>query len=143
MLFEECWCMWGIVRRALLPLLMLLVGVAALVYGVKKHAAHVFVEKEIEINLAPPGFAGPGMPPGFGGPPGMGGAPGFPGPPGGMPAFAGPPPQLQKMKQKILVGNDEPETAIVRDVTIGGLVLLSSGELKRTYSGAPPSLCPT
>jgi hypothetical protein len=59
-----------------------------------------------------------------------------------MPPF-GPPPELQKMKQKILVGKDEPELAIVRDVTIGGLMLLPSGKLKRTYSGAPPSLCPT
>jgi hypothetical protein len=141
-LLEEDRCMWGIVRRALLPLLVLSVGVAVLVHGVQQHTAHVFVEKEIEIDLVPPGFANPGMPPGFGGPPGLGGAPGFPGPPGGMPAFGAPPPS-QKLKQKVLVGNDEPETAIVRDVTIGGLVLLSSGELKRTYTGAPPSLCPT
>jgi hypothetical protein len=135
--------MWKIVRRALLPLLVLAVGVAVLVHGVKKHTAHVFVEREIEISLAPPVFAAPNMPPGFGGPPGMNGMPGFPGGPGGMPPFGAPPPELQKMKQKIMVGQDEPETAIVRDVTIGGLVLLASGELKRTYSGAPPSLCPT
>ena len=134
--------MWKTVRRALLPLLVLAVGIAVLVYGVKKHTARVFVEQEIEISLAPPGFPGAGMPPGFGGPPGMDGMPGFPGAPDGMPPF-GPPPELQKMKRKITVGKDEPELAIVRDVTIGGLMLLPSGELKRTYSGAPPTLCPT
>jgi hypothetical protein len=37
----------------------------------------------------------------------------------------------------------EPESAIVRDMTFGGVELLANGHLKRTYSGKPPSLCPT
>jgi len=37
----------------------------------------------------------------------------------------------------------ELEGPIVRDVTIGGVMRLASGHLKRTYSGKPPSLCPT
>ncbi len=142
--------MWGILRRAILPVVMLAVGIAALVHGVAKHTAHVFEEQEIEISLAPP--------PDMGGPPGMDGLPGMPGmgdlpgmegmPPGlgGLDAlspFGAPPLELQKVKQKIFVGKDEREMAIVRDVTIGGLVLLESGELRRTYSGEPPSLCPT
>ncbi|MHC4085346.1 MAG: hypothetical protein ACYSWZ_02880 [Planctomycetota bacterium] len=35
------------------------------------------------------------------------------------------------------------EPAIIRDVTVGGLVRLDSGDIKRTYSGKPPSACPT
>jgi hypothetical protein len=35
------------------------------------------------------------------------------------------------------------EPAIIRDVTVGGLVRLDSGAIKRTYSGKPPSTCPT
>jgi hypothetical protein len=36
-----------------------------------------------------------------------------------------------------------PESAIVQDMTIGGVVLQPDGQLKRTYSGKPPSQCPT
>ena len=32
---------------------------------------------------------------------------------------------------------------LIREVTIGGVVLLESGKLRRTYTGEPPSLCPT
>ena len=35
------------------------------------------------------------------------------------------------------------EPAIIRDATVGGLVRLDSGAIKRTYSGKPPSACPT
>ncbi len=35
------------------------------------------------------------------------------------------------------------EPAIILDVTVGGLVRLDSGSIKRTYSGKPPSACPT
>jgi hypothetical protein len=35
------------------------------------------------------------------------------------------------------------EPAIIFDVTVGGLVRLDSGAIKRTYSGKPPSACPT
>ncbi|NIP23538.1 MAG: hypothetical protein GWN67_05335 [Phycisphaerae bacterium] len=35
------------------------------------------------------------------------------------------------------------EPAVIRDVTVGGLVRLDSGAIKRTYSGKPPSACPT
>jgi len=38
---------------------------------------------------------------------------------------------------------EEPEWVIVREVTVGGVVLLANGQLKRTYSGKPPSLCPS
>lgn len=35
------------------------------------------------------------------------------------------------------------EFVIVRDVTIGGLIRLGNGNIKRTYAGQPPALCPT
>ena len=132
--------MGKIIQRGIMPILLLAGGVAALGYGVKYHIRPVFVEQEIEISLAPPQL--PPMAPGAG-PPGFGPPPGFGGPPGGMSPFGAAPPELQKVKQKVLVGQDDLELALVRDVTIGGLVLLGSGEMKRTYSGQPPSLCPT
>jgi hypothetical protein len=39
--------------------------------------------------------------------------------------------------------HEEAESTIVRDATFDGVALLANGHLKRTYSGAPPSLCPT
>jgi hypothetical protein len=66
--------------------------------------------------------------------------------PRGVDSDAGPSPpemRVQKIREKILVAHDEPERAIVRDVTVGGVLLLPDGLLKRTYSGRPPSLCPT
>jgi len=35
------------------------------------------------------------------------------------------------------------EPTIIRDATVGGLVRLDSGAIRRTYSGKPPSACPT
>ncbi|MHC4738385.1 MAG: hypothetical protein ACYS9Y_05720 [Planctomycetota bacterium] len=35
------------------------------------------------------------------------------------------------------------EPQVVRDVTVGGLERLSTGVLKRTYTGEPDALCPT
>ena len=49
----------------------------------------------------------------------------------------------KKITAKVLEPVVEREGAIVRDVTIGGVVRLADGRLKRTYSGVPPSLCPT
>jgi hypothetical protein len=145
--------MWSVVRRAILPLLVLAIGIAGLTYGLHKHTARAFEERveEIEITVPefgppgmPPEFAGPpGVPPEFAGPPGMDGPPGFPGPPGMLP-FGPPPPRKQKVTQTTIVEKSLSEPTIIRDVTIGGLVLEARG-LRRTYSGSgpPPSLCPT
>ena len=58
-----------------------------------------------------------------------------------------PPPGLEmtskKVTEKVLEAVVDPEGAIVRDATIGGVTRLADGRLKRTYSGLPPSLCPT
>ncbi len=35
------------------------------------------------------------------------------------------------------------EPALIREVTIGGLVREASGQLKKTYSGQAPKACPT
>ncbi len=37
----------------------------------------------------------------------------------------------------------EPEWALVREVTFGGVARREDGQLKRTYRGKPPTLCPT
>ena len=127
--------MRAVITRAIVPALLLLGGIAALVYGAKFHTAAVFEEKEIEEKIPSP-F---GMPPPFAKSP-----QGLPFPPGAAPAW----PDamdfpVQVIKHKVLVPHDQSEPALIRDATVGGVVLLSSGELKRTYSGKAPSLCPT
>jgi len=86
------------VLRVGLPLALLVVGIASLVYGIGHHSAVVSVEQEIEIDLTPPpGFGAPGFgAPGFG-PPGEGfdpSGPSFGDPRFGDPGLAGPPPWL-------------------------------------------------
>jgi hypothetical protein len=57
------------------------------------------------------------------------------------------PPSLSFQKQTVtedyLEAQDDPERSIVLDVTFGGVVREADGRLKRTYSGQPPSLCPS
>ena len=138
-----------IIARTAAPLMLLAAGAASLVYGFGYHAATVSFEQEIEIDLAPP----PGMgmhggmgfhpelgmePPGFG-PPGEG-----PGDPwlGGPPPWMAPPPELQRIKDTVVVNEETNEPRLIREVTFGG-VRLDRGVLWRTYTGAPPQLCPT
>jgi len=85
----------------------------------------------------PPGFPA-GFAPGILPPPGDGLAPGMP-PPFGLPA----PPPI-KVIQTVVTVIEEPEPRVVREVSVGGVTLALSGEIKRTYSGEEgPSLCPT
>jgi len=51
-----------------------------------------------------------------------------------------PEPQYKTVTRTMLVSRLEPESALVRDVTYGGLMRRDDGELMRTYSGTPPSL---
>ena len=108
---------------------MLGLGIASLGWGAKHHLLEIYEEQEIKVSIAPP----PEMiqPPG---PPGMGSMP---------PLMAGPPPELQTVTQKVLVSKEALESQAVFEITIGGLALLETGALQRTYSGVPPSLCPT
>ncbi len=132
-----------ILQRGLLPIAMLGLGIASLVWGSKHHILEIYEEQEIEISIAPPPEMMPPMgPAGFPGEPGFE-DPGFGGPPGMPPFMMGPPPELQTVKQIVLVSKEEPESQAVFEITIGGLALLETGELQRTYTGAPPSLCPT
>ena len=61
----------------------------------------------------------------------------------GMAAMFQPPLSKKTLDgEPIDVETVEGEPKLVREVTIGGLVL-SDGVLRRTYSGQPPSMCPT
>ncbi|MCC6125018.1 MAG: hypothetical protein IT426_08655 [Pirellulales bacterium] len=116
-----------ILRRAVLPLLSIIAGVAALVYGVRFHVLPVIEERESEITVNVPEPFSPMQP-------------SFP----GMDPQAGPP-QFRKQTATKITEEILPlaEPALIRDATIGGIVLSEARELKRTYRGAPPLLCPT
>ena len=139
------------VLRVAVPLVLLAGGIVSLGYGVARHTAVVSEEREIEIDLVPPPQVGP--PGGAGvGPPGFGPQPGSFGPSGqgfgdptlaGVPPWISPPPGLAKVKEKVIISQPATELVLIREVTFGGVVRLSSGVLRRTYSGAPPLLCPT
>lgn len=138
-----------IIVRMAAPLMLLLAGTASLVYGLAYRSTIVSVEQEVEIDLAPPPEMGmhggmefhpePNLePPGFG-PPGEG-----PGEPwlGGPPSWMAPPPELLRIKDTVVVNEETSEPQLIREVTFGG-VRLDRGMLWRTYTGAPPQLCPT
>jgi hypothetical protein len=67
--------------------------------------------------------------------------------------FASPPPEsadhdpfaafFEKRTPTELVSREEPEWVLVFEATIGGVVRLANGDLKRTYIGEPPGVCPT
>jgi hypothetical protein len=153
--------MWRLILRTILAAGLLAGGIASLIYGARFHTAEVTEEQEIQVSiLPPPGFGPPGFPgdpsfeeplgeqpPGFG-PPGFPGQPPFEGLPGeppfaDEPAMMDPPPFMTTVKEKVIVADDESELTLIREVTFGGVTLLASGELRRTYTGQPPSLCPT
>lgn len=115
-------------QRILLPLLLLAAGVASLVYGFGYHTRAVITEQQVEekITIPAPELAMP-VP---GELPGM--APPFP-----------PPPMVRYEKRTVRSSKAEPESQLVFEVSIGGIALLESGELKRTYAGKAPSLCPS
>ena len=124
--------MWAIVRRAILPALLVIGGVASLIYGAIFHSAPVLEERETKTTIE--------IPMGFPSEAPLGDA--FS--PGDTP-FGGPPPFVKQAVTRIdLVTLVESEPALMREVSVGGVVLLASGELKRTYSGTKgPSLCPS
>jgi len=121
-----------------LPMVLFAGAVGLLIYGARFHFVPVSHQEEIEVSIAPPTpFATPPIP----------GQPPF-GEPGGGPVFVDPfqgalPPFLQTINKKVIVTEDESEPTLVREVTFGGVARLSSGILMRTYTGQPPSLCPT
>ena len=129
--------------RAGLPALLAAAGVVLVIYGAMFHSAPVTEEQVAEVSIVVPTPFSPG-PPGAGQvPPGTG--PPLAGPLGfrNQPPFPGPPILRKTVRRKVLVTKNEFEPVLMRDVTVGGLTLLPSGELRRTYTGQPPSLCPT
>ncbi|MHC5034353.1 MAG: hypothetical protein ACYTFZ_04900 [Planctomycetota bacterium] len=100
--------------RALPALLLAWAGIVLAIYGATSHAQPVLVEQQLDL----PAGLGPGPLPGE--------LPGFPGPP-----------------VTEIVETSESEPRLIREVTVGGVTRLETGELQRTYSGEAPSLCPT
>jgi hypothetical protein len=103
------------------PVLLVCLAVSGLVFGYAYNYANVKVEKQIK---KPP----PPQPPPRRNPYGR-----------RMPPPPPPKPRTVTVTETI----KEPEYAIVLEATRGGLILLDSGTFKRSYSGAPPSGCPT
>jgi hypothetical protein len=126
-------------KRKIGLILLLLGGIGSLVYGSLFHAVTVEEEKQREISVAVPSPFGFGEPPARGAPQGNPGNPleNAPGPPD----FPGV--RFEKVTEKYFEAHEEPERAIVRDVTVGGVARLADGQLRRTYSGKGPSLCPS
>jgi len=153
--------MGSVILRAVVPLVLLVAGIGSAIYGTARHTVAVVQEHEEEMSIpipSPfgPGPAGPegepfpGAPPMPGAPPDAAGPPDAEAPPGGPPPMDmppqpwQPPQQFTKIIKKIIVTTDEPEPKVIREVSIGGLTLAASGEIKRTYSGDEgPALCPT
>ena len=152
--------------RILTTVLLFLGGLGSILYGSLWHMATVEEDKTREISIAVPTLQGFNEPPSqHGQPPGSmpgqpwnnGAAPDDVNPfgdgsqPSGMEnPFEQPPPmpsppglKYEKVTEAYVETVEEPEWAIVREVTIGGIVRLADGRLKRTYTGKPPSLCPT
>lgn len=146
------------VKRFLAMVVLLLGGVGSLLYGSFFHGIMVEEEKEREISIAVPTMSEFGdMPfePGggamaddinpfdmysgsgessenpFENPP----EPSAPPVPFGM--------RFEKVTETYVESSEEWEPTIVWEVTIGGVMRMANGQLKRTYSGQPPALCPT
>ena len=123
--------MGNIVRRAIVPTVLVIGGLASLIYGAMFRSVPVLEEHEtkttieIPMDLPPPGPSGESPQP-------------------GGPGFGGPPPFLKKEVTRVeLVTIVESEPVLMGEVSVGGVARLESGELKRTYSGKGPALCPS
>ena len=105
--------------RRILPLPLLLAGIALLVYGAAFHIIPVFPKQE--ANAPPPAQPLPMISP-FGS---------F----GALAPSQPSAPTIQPVQ--------EPESKIVREVTVGGVARSADGKIERTYTGQPLSQCPT
>ena len=108
------------VIRRVLPVPLFLAGIALLVYGAAFHIIPVFPRQEAN---PPPPAAPPQMMTPFGS---------F----GAITAPSQPPAPTAQPVQ-------EPESKIVREVTMGGVARNADGTIERTYTGKPLSQCPT
>jgi hypothetical protein len=108
------------VLRAILSLGLCAAGFVLVFYAVRGHKIAVAQDREVEETITiPQPPTDPWLPP--------------------------PPPLTQTITKLLRETSMVPEPALVKDVTIGGVVLLASGELKRTYKAGEetPALCPT
>ncbi len=125
--------MGTIIRRAVLPVLVIAGGLASLIYGAMFHSAPVVQTRETETTIDVPLPVPPPRP--------FGEASPFPGggPMGPAPAFI-----KKTVKRSEDVTLQESEPSLIQEITFGGVTRLASGEIKRTYSGDKgPALCPT
>ena len=104
-----------LIRRGL-PILLGLAGFSLLVYGSAFSQHQVHFDEEV-IPIPPP------EPP--------------------LPPWVKRPPRPPQMPFIVLKNLTEPEANLVLEATRGGVMRMEDGRLKRTYSGAPPSGCPT
>ena len=146
------------VKRTIWLIFLLLVGSGSILYGWLFHTATVKVEKERQISIAVPTLSdldpspferhtAAAPRPSDGADPfhGQSAAENSEGNPFETPPVLPNPPgmKMEKVTEKYFDDFIAPEYAIIRDVTVGGIVRLANGELKRTYSGKAPSLCPS
>jgi hypothetical protein len=123
--------MRAITRRAILPALFLIGGLASLIYGAIFHSVEVLEDHETETTIEIPAEFAPGPP----------GREAFP--PGETP-FGEPLPLVKKtVKQVDTVAAMASEPALMREASVGGIERLASGELKRSSRGEGPALCPS
>ncbi len=106
----------AVTGKVLLGVFLVSVGLSLIVYGVRFHSEPVLVEQEVEPPAAEP------APPLF---------------------FTSRPPVIAPPAGKELVSLRESEPHLIREITVGGVTRLDSGEIKRTYTGKPPTACPT
>jgi len=99
--------------HAAMPVVLVLAAAGLVVYGAAFHSRQVLMDREVRLPDALMGGRGAFSPPG-----GFG-----------------------RMVESIILEESEPE--LIREVTFGGVTRLDTGETKRTYTGQPPSLCPT
>ena len=142
-----------VLRRLVVPVLLVLGGIVSVIYGDRYHSAEVFETREVKQTIRIPTAFGPAdsisgnSPWGVGGAPGQSPAPDEPGADGG-PAFL-----TQTITRTLQVPKTLLEPTLNRELTVGGVARLGesdaqslgleAGDLRQTYTGEAPSLCPT
>jgi hypothetical protein len=122
------------IKRAAVPILLVLAAVSLLVYGAAFNRHQVIAEEEFTPPPPPP------LPPFINQPP----RPGQPRDPfGAPPPFMNQPPRPPSKPEKVERTILERESKLVLEATRGGVERMEDGRIWRTYMGAPPSGCPT
>ena len=113
-----------------MPVVLVVLGAAAIVYGAVFHVLPVLpapaTPSEPTVAPAPEPSAAPSLN-----------------------AFLGLPGSVAAPKVREPVAKEAPapimesEPALVREVSVGGVTLSEAGDIRRTYSEAPPAQCPT